>query len=65
MKKTLLAFVSVLAAAAAATGAAAADGGPSPGAMIGWDGVRGPGGAVRYVALPAGTSTTVAAIRVG
>ena len=64
MKKTLLAFVSVLAAAAAATGAAAADGGPSPGAMIGWDGVRGPDGALRYVALPAGKSTTVAAIRV-
>ena len=42
---------------------AASDGGPSPGAITGWDGVVAPGGAVRYVAL-AGTSTTVAAVRI-
>jgi hypothetical protein len=42
--------------------AATAAGGPSPGVQTGWDGVR--SGAVRYVALPNGASTAVAAIRV-
>ena len=62
--KTLLALVAVLAAGAAATAAAAGGGGPSPGALVGWDGVRAPGGAVRYVALPAGDWTNVVAVRV-
>jgi hypothetical protein len=42
--------------------AARADGGPSPGVTLGWDGLVAPGGAVRYVALPAGASTTLAVI---
>jgi hypothetical protein len=46
---------------AVATGAA---GGPSPGLIQGWDGVKAAGGAVRYVALPIGPSTGVAAVRV-
>ena len=64
MKKTLLVLVAALAAAAAASAAADGGGGPSPGALVGWDGVRAPGGAVRYVALPAGEWTNVAAVRV-
>jgi hypothetical protein len=46
----------------AAAPAAGGDGGPSPGAVMGWDGVRVPIGSLRYVALPAGARTTVAAI---
>jgi hypothetical protein len=46
-----------------ATGAGAA-GGLSPGTLWGAGGVVAPGGAVRYVALPAGPTTVVAAIRV-
>lgn len=45
-------------------GSAAAGGGPSPGAVTGWDGVLAPGGAIRYVALPSGSTTAVAAVRV-
>ncbi|MCP9484309.1 MAG: hypothetical protein MSC30_00445 [Gaiellaceae bacterium MAG52_C11] len=45
-------------------GSAAAGGGPSPGAVTGWDGVLAPGGATRYVALPSGSTTAVAAVRV-
>ena len=44
----VLAFVLLIASAGAASG----DGGPSPGAVTGWDGVLGARGAVRYVALP-------------
>src|SRR5437868_7863340 len=44
--------------------AAAADGGPSPGILTGWDGVLGPGGSVRYVALQIGNRTGVEAVRV-
>jgi hypothetical protein len=48
-----------------AAGSGAADGGPSPGAVVGWDGVRAPSGEVRYVALPGGPAmTTVAVVRV-
>src|SRR2546422_6964748 len=36
--------------------AARADGGPSPGVTLGWDGLVAPGGAGRYVALPAGAA---------
>jgi hypothetical protein len=42
--------------------AVSAAGGPSPGVQTGWDGIR--AGSVRYVALPTGASTAVAAIRV-
>ena len=56
----VLAFVLLIASAGAASG----DGGPSPGAVTGWDGVLGARGAVRYVALPAGRLTTVAVVRV-
>ncbi len=44
-------------------GSAAAGGGPSPGVMTGWDGTIDAVRSVRYVALPVGTTTTVAAIR--
>ena len=56
-----LAFVSLVLVASSA----AAGGGPSPGAVTGWDGVLSPGGTTRYVAMPAGRTTAVAAISVG
>jgi len=43
------------------TPAASAGGGPNPGVQQGWDGIR--NGAVRYVAVPAGSWTAVEAIR--
>ena len=43
---------------------APADGGPSPGVVMGWDGVVAPSGAVRYVALIGGPTTTLAVVRV-
>jgi hypothetical protein len=50
---------------AVAAGSGAADGGPSPGAIVGWGGVTAPGGVVRYVALPgSATRTTVAVVRI-
>jgi hypothetical protein len=55
-----LAVFALLAAAPAASG----DGGPSPGAVTGWDGVLAANGAVRYVAVWAGSSTAVAVVRV-
>src|SRR3982750_192046 len=63
------AFAVVAAAAAtvlvllALAPAAAGDGGPAPGAVVGWDGVVDPLGSVRYVALT-GRGTTVATITV-
>ena len=59
--RALIAVVATVAAAVAA-GAGAADGGPSPGVITGWDGVVGPSGKVRYVALQGGGRTTVAAV---
>ncbi len=57
-------FASALVALALVTGAAlAAGGGPSPGLMTGWDGAATPSRSVRYVAMPVGTSTIVAAVR--
>jgi hypothetical protein len=56
----LLVAVSLLLAPAAASG----DGGPSPGAITGWDGIVAASGNIRYVALPAGPYTTVAEIDV-
>ena len=48
-----------------AVASSAGDGGPAPGSVVGWDGVRAPGGPVRYVTLPGGLkSTTVAVVRV-
>jgi hypothetical protein len=62
MRTRLLAVLALalLAAAPAASG----DGGPSPGAITGWNGVLSPTGHVRYVALTAAASTTVAAVEV-
>ena len=49
---------------AVAAGSSAADGGPSPGAVLGWDGVEDSTAGVRYVALPGGLArTTVAVVR--
>ena len=57
-------FASALVALALVTGTAlAAGGGPSPGLMTGWDGAANTAGSVRYVAMPVGTSTIVAAVR--
>jgi hypothetical protein len=63
MRTPLLALLALalLAAAPAASG----DGGPSPGAVTGWDGVLSPTGHVRYTALTAAGSTVVAAVEVG
>jgi hypothetical protein len=62
MRKHLFTISLTLFAAAWAVGAAAGDGGPSPGVVTGWDGVVGPSGKVRYVALQGGGQTTVAAV---
>jgi len=43
--------------------ATAAKGGPSPGVVTGWDGAVDIANGVRYVALPAAKTTTVAAVR--
>ena len=64
MKNSLLTCAAVLAAAAVAAAAAAADSGLSPGATVGRDGVRAPGGSVRYVSVVAGDRTTVRAVRI-
>ena len=56
-------LIAILALFAAASGAAA-DGGPSPGVYFGWDGVAGPGGQVRYAAIPVRDRTLVEVIRV-
>jgi hypothetical protein len=62
MSRHQLAAVVAIVAAAVAASAGAADGGPSPGVITGWDGVVGPSGTVRYVALQGGGHTTVAAV---
>jgi hypothetical protein len=64
MRRLALVPFLVLAAGAVAAVGAAAGGGPTPGTVAGWDGALAPGGAVRYVALPADRSTAVAAVRV-
>jgi hypothetical protein len=57
-------FASALVALALVTGTAlAAKGGPAPGVSVGWDGTVDSSGAVRYVALPAAATTTIAAVR--
>src|SRR5262245_47830640 len=60
MRNRLSTIALTLAAAAWAAGATA--GGPSPGVVTGGDGVVGPSGKVRYVALQGGGHTTVAAV---
>lgn len=64
--KALMCLMSMVALAAGIVAqTSAADGGPGPGISWGWDGVRSPSSAVRYVALPGGaTTTTLAAVRV-
>jgi len=62
MRTLALALASLALLATAA--AAAADGGPSPGVVAGWDGVLAPSGAVRYVALIGGPTTTLAVVQV-
>lgn len=65
MRTVTCLLVAVAVTGTFAAGVAAADGGPAPGAVIGWDGVKGPGGQIRYVTLPGGSrATTVAAVRV-
>jgi hypothetical protein len=62
--RLLASLLAAAAVAAVASQVAAGDGGPAPGAMIGWDGVAAPGGHLRYVALPGGPRvTTVVAVR--
>lgn len=56
-------FASALVALALTGAALAAGGGPSPGLMTGWDGATDAARSVRYVAMPVGTSTIVAAVR--
>lgn len=43
----------------------AGKGGPSPDPLLGWDGVVGAKGGIRYVALPGRGTTTVAGVRTG
>lgn len=58
-----VALFAAVCAVAAESGAA--DGGPSPGAVVGWDGIRDPARGIRYVALPGGVArTTVAVVRI-
>jgi hypothetical protein len=63
MRRPLLVLVITLVSAVVA-GGASADGplGPSPGVSFGWDGVLGPRGTFRYVALPSGRTTLVAVV---
>jgi hypothetical protein len=60
MRRLLLVTLLLLAPATSA----GADGGPSPGTTVGWDGVVSPDGLVRYVAIPGRTGTTLAVVRV-
>lgn len=65
-RRTRLALVALpaLLAVGVAAAAAAAGGGPSPGIVHGWDGVRAPGEAVRYVTIAGHGTTAVGAVRV-
>jgi hypothetical protein len=64
MRSHLVLLVAALAAAFLAADASAAKGGPSPGTLLGWDGVRAPDASVRYVALAGQGTTSLAAVRV-
>ena len=61
IRRLLPAAAAGLLAAALTAGALA--GGRSPGVSMGWDGIAAPGGELRYVTLPAGRNTVVAAVR--
>jgi hypothetical protein len=60
----VLSLTLVLLAGAARADGGGGKGGPSPGVLLGWNGVPAIDGKVRYVALTAGTDTLVAAVRV-
>jgi hypothetical protein len=65
MKTTTCALAALFIALVAVAHGAASKGGPTPDPLVGWDGVKASGGAVRYVALSGGShATTVAALRV-
>jgi hypothetical protein len=63
MHTRLVMLLVIAGAAGTASGGALGNGGPSPGVLSGWTGVVAAGGDVRYVAMPAGRSTVVAAVR--
>ena len=63
MRRSLLSTLLIVALAAFCAAGAAADGGPSPGIDFGAIGITGPGGQLRYVAVPGQTGTVVEAIR--
>lgn len=64
MKILTCTAAAVVASLLVVTAGTAGKGGPSPDPLIGWDGIVGSGGAVRYVALPGGKTTAVAGVRV-
>jgi hypothetical protein len=61
MARRLLATIAICMGFAVAAASAGGPGGPGAGVQQGWDGLA--DGAVRYVAVPAGNSTTVQVIR--
>lgn len=61
--KKLVALMFAIAAALATTGMAAGDGGGLATVLVGGEGVRAPGGKVRYVALTTGRQTIVSVVR--
>ena len=65
MKTMICNLAALVIALVVVASGAAAKGGPTPDPLLGGDGVKASGGAVRYVALPGGPhATTVAAVRV-
>jgi len=60
--RTSLVAAALAAVCAVTAAGAAADGGPAPGPLAGWKGVVAPSGSERYVTLPAGPRTVVAAV---
>jgi hypothetical protein len=61
MARRLLATIAICMGSAVTAASAGGSGGPGAGVQQGWDGLA--GGVVRYVAVPAGNSTTVQVIR--
>jgi hypothetical protein len=57
-------ILTVLAALTVWVAAASGDGGPSPGVDQAGEGIVSPSGTLRYLALPAGNTTVIAAVRV-
>lgn len=64
LRRTAVVLTLSAAAAASVAGGAAGDGGPSPGISLGGNGVTGPGGRLRYVAVSTDRGTLVESIRV-